>query len=218
MLASEFQYVVLDTPPGLSETTLSAIDQTTDLVLSPAWTCPAYGACGRRSTCLPSWTCSRIASDHPQLRRAARGLSLADVEATIGTTVDLLLPWSKATMISVNQGVPLLQSDVHDPMAKNCATSSTASPRVEPPDTGHRARPAGTAAYEDSARDADPAPAPAPPVSTMIPRLRPAPSPSGATSAAIDRSRRYPDTTPVQPSQPANLGAAADRVASAAMR
>jgi pilus assembly protein CpaE len=44
------------------------------------------------------------------------GLSIADVEATIGTAVDLALPRSKATPASVNQGVPLLQSGVRDPM------------------------------------------------------------------------------------------------------
>jgi pilus assembly protein CpaE len=46
------------------------------------------------------------------------GLSIADVEATIGTSVDVMLPRSKATPASVNQGVPLLQSGGRDPMTK----------------------------------------------------------------------------------------------------
>ncbi len=33
MLAAEFRYVVLDTAPGLSDTTLAALDETTDLVM-----------------------------------------------------------------------------------------------------------------------------------------------------------------------------------------
>jgi pilus assembly protein CpaE len=49
---------------------------------------------------------------------AAAGLSKADVEATIGTAVDVLLPRSKAALASVNLGVPLLQSGVRDPMTK----------------------------------------------------------------------------------------------------
>ena len=46
------------------------------------------------------------------------GLSIADAEATIGSPIDVSLPRSKATPRSVNQGVPLLQSGVRDPMTK----------------------------------------------------------------------------------------------------
>ncbi len=46
------------------------------------------------------------------------GLTKADAEATIGAGVDLVLPRSKAVPVSVNQGLPLLQSDTRDPMTK----------------------------------------------------------------------------------------------------
>ena len=55
------------------------------------------------------------------------GLTVADVEATLGTAVDLALPRSKAAPASVNQGVPLLQSGVRDPMTASCAASWRAS-------------------------------------------------------------------------------------------
>jgi pilus assembly protein CpaE len=49
---------------------------------------------------------------------AKAGLSVRDVETTIGSGVDVVLPRSKAVPASTNQGVPLLQSGKKDPMAK----------------------------------------------------------------------------------------------------
>ena len=47
------------------------------------------------------------------------GLSVRDVETTIGTGVDVVLPRSSAVPASTNQGVPLLQTGgKRDPMAK----------------------------------------------------------------------------------------------------
>jgi pilus assembly protein CpaE len=46
------------------------------------------------------------------------GLSVRDVETTIGTGVDVVLPRSKAAPSSTNAGVPLLQSGRRDPMTK----------------------------------------------------------------------------------------------------
>jgi pilus assembly protein CpaE len=46
------------------------------------------------------------------------GLSVRDVETTIGTGVDVVLPRSKAAPASTNAGVPLLQSGQRDPMTK----------------------------------------------------------------------------------------------------
>jgi pilus assembly protein CpaE len=60
-------------------------------------------------------------SRHVVLNFAAErgGLSVSDVEATIGAGVDLLLPRSKSALESVNQGIPLLQSKKRrDPMTR----------------------------------------------------------------------------------------------------
>jgi pilus assembly protein CpaE len=47
------------------------------------------------------------------------GLSVRDVETTIGTGVDVVLPRSKSVPPSTNQGVPLLQyGRRRDPMVK----------------------------------------------------------------------------------------------------
>jgi pilus assembly protein CpaE len=118
MLATEFRFVVVDTAAGLSEHVLAAMDVTNDLVLVTSMDVP--GARGLRKeldalTDLAMFTDAR----HVVLNYADRrgGLSREDVEATIGTGVDVALPWSKAALESVNQGVPLLQSDVRGPLA-----------------------------------------------------------------------------------------------------
>jgi pilus assembly protein CpaE len=119
MLASEFQYVVVDTAPGLSEHVLAAMDESSDLVLVTSMDVP--GVRGLRKE-LDALTELGMLSESRcivlNFTDGRAGLSVADVEATIGTTVDLMLPRSKATPASVNQGVPLLQSGGRDPMTK----------------------------------------------------------------------------------------------------
>ena len=46
------------------------------------------------------------------------GLTIKDVEAVIGTPVDVVLPRSKAVPLSTNRGVPLLQSGGRDAIVK----------------------------------------------------------------------------------------------------
>ncbi|TRW42720.1 AAA family ATPase [Georgenia yuyongxinii] len=117
VLASEFSYVVVDTAPGLSEHTLAAADQTTDPVLLTSMDVP--GVRGLRKE-LDTLTQLGMFLDarHVVLNftDARGGLSVGDIEATIGTGVDVRLPRSAAVQASVNEGVPLLQSGRRDPM------------------------------------------------------------------------------------------------------
>jgi pilus assembly protein CpaE len=119
MLASEFQYVVVDTAPGLSEHVLAAMDESSDLVLVTSMDVP--GVRGLRKE-LDALTELGMLLDSRYVvlnfADARAGLSIADAQATIGCPIDLTLPRSKATPRSVNQGVPLLQSGARDPMTK----------------------------------------------------------------------------------------------------
>ncbi len=87
MLASEFQYVVVDTAPGLSEHTLAAMDQTTDLVLVTSMDVPGVRGLRKEIDVLAELGLLRE-SRQVILNFAEQrgGLSLADVEATIGTS------------------------------------------------------------------------------------------------------------------------------------
>jgi pilus assembly protein CpaE len=111
--------VVVDTAPGLSEHTLAAMDETTDLVLLTSMDVP--GLRGLRKE-LDTLRQLDLLGKHCQVvvnfADPGAGLSVADVEATIGVAVDLMLPRSKAAPASVNLGVPLLQSGARDPLAR----------------------------------------------------------------------------------------------------
>ncbi len=118
-LQQEFQFVVVDTAPGLGEHVLATLELATDAV----WVCGMD---------IPSIrglrTGMKILSEldllperrHVVLNMADRrtGLSLQDVEATIGAPVDVVLPRSRTLPFSTNKGIPLLQDGSRDPATK----------------------------------------------------------------------------------------------------
>ena len=124
LLASEFRYVVVDTAPGLGDHALAALDAATDLVLLTSMDVP--GVRGLRKELDTLTDIGILGGGVPKAARHVvlnfvtprTGLSVADVQATIGTSIDVMLPRSKAVTQSVNEGIPLLQSGLRDPMAK----------------------------------------------------------------------------------------------------
>lgn len=117
MLAAEFSYVVVDTSSGLSEHVLAAMDQTSDLVLVTSLDVPGARGLRKELDALAELAMFPEAR-HLVLNFADRkgGLSVEDVEATLGARVDVALPGSSAVLESVNQGVPLLQGPGRDPL------------------------------------------------------------------------------------------------------
>ncbi|WP_422933887.1 AAA family ATPase [Sinomonas sp. P47F7] len=110
-LADQFDYVVVDTAPGLGECTLAALEECTDGVWVTGMDVP--GVRGLRSSLdvlgrlglLPE-------ARHLVLNMAdpKAGLSVRDVEATVGVPVDVSVPRSHTISYSTNRGVPVLQS------------------------------------------------------------------------------------------------------------
>lgn len=119
MLAAEFAFVVVDTAPGLSEHTLAALDRTTDPVLLTSLDVPGLRGLRKEVDAL------RELGMLPEARRLVvnfadprSGLRVSDVEATIGTKVDVALPRSRSVPTSVDVGVPLLQAGGSDKTTK----------------------------------------------------------------------------------------------------
>lgn len=118
-LAEQFQYVVVDTAPGLPEVGLAAMEQCTDVVWVSAMDVPSIRGLRsgleilRRLDLLPE-------TRHVVLNMAdsKSGLSVQDVEATIGAPVDVSIPRSKAVAYSTNRGIPVLQDGRKDPAVK----------------------------------------------------------------------------------------------------
>lgn len=118
-LADEFQYVLIDTAPGLGEHVLATLDVATDAVWICGMDVPSIR--GLR-TGFQILTELDLLPDnrHIVLNFADRksGLSVQDVEATIGRPVDIVLPRSRAVPFSTNKGVPLLQEGSRDAAAR----------------------------------------------------------------------------------------------------
>ncbi|MCO4236035.1 AAA family ATPase [Pseudarthrobacter raffinosi] len=118
-LANEFQYVVVDSAPGLGEHVLATLDQATDAV----WVCgmdiPSIRGLRTGFSILTELDLVPP-NRHVVLNFADRrsGLTLQDVEATIGCPVDVVLQRSRAVPFSTNKGVPLLQEGTRDPVTK----------------------------------------------------------------------------------------------------
>lgn len=118
-LAGEFPYVILDTPAGLDEVTLTAMEYSTDLVL----------VCGTDVASTRSMRKEIEAFDqiglttqrrHFVLNRAdARvGLEVRDIEGTVGMEVNVAIPSSRNVPLSMNQGSPILESQPRSPVAR----------------------------------------------------------------------------------------------------
>jgi pilus assembly protein CpaE len=118
-LASQFQFVVIDTSPGLGEHVLAVLDQATDGV----WVCgmdiPSVRGLKTGFSVLDDLHLLPEAR-HVVLNMADRkaGISVKDVEATLGVPVDVVLPRSRALPLTTNRGIPALQDGLRDPAVK----------------------------------------------------------------------------------------------------
>ncbi|WP_353083254.1 AAA family ATPase, partial [Tessaracoccus lapidicaptus] len=122
-LSQAFDYVVVDTSPGLSEHTLAALDLTGELVLVTGLDVPGVRGLRKEIETL-SQLALLLESRHVVLNfaDASRGLTVADVEATINAKVDVTLPTAKVVPISVNQGIPLLQTRGKDALTRELSS------------------------------------------------------------------------------------------------
>ncbi|MHA7141369.1 AAA family ATPase [Arthrobacter sp. Sr33] len=118
-LASQYRYVIVDTSPGLSDHTLATLDKATDYVFVSGMDVPSVRGLRKELDVLKELGLTPI-HRHIVLNSADQrdGLTLADVEATLGTKVDIVIPSSRPVRISTNQGLPLLQGKKRDPASK----------------------------------------------------------------------------------------------------
>jgi Flp pilus assembly CpaE family ATPase len=118
-LREEFNYIVVDTAPGLGEHVLATLEQATDAVWICGMDVPSIRGLRTGFQILNELNLMPE-QRHVVLNMADRrgGLTLHDVEATISAPVDVVLPRSKSLPFSTNKGVPVLQDSSRDPAAK----------------------------------------------------------------------------------------------------
>lgn len=119
LLAASFEHVVVDTAPGLGEHALAALERATDIVQVCRLDVPSVRALRKELDVLAQLDIAPLTQTIVlNFADQAGGLSVKDVEATIGAPVDVVLPPSRTVLVSTNHGVPLLQSDGRNPVSK----------------------------------------------------------------------------------------------------
>lgn len=118
-LAAEFRFVIVDTAPGLLEHTLAALDLATDIVLVSGMDVPGVRGMHKELQLLAELNLMHP-TRHVVLNGADRreGLTVQDIQNTLGTSVDVVVRRSKAVALSTNRGVPILQNPGRDRVAK----------------------------------------------------------------------------------------------------
>lgn len=114
-LAAQFDYVVVDTAPGLGECTLAALEHCTDGVWVTGMDVP--GVRGLRSSLDVLGQLGLLPETRHLVLNMAdtkSGLSVRDVEATVGVPVDVSVPRSRLVAYSTNRGIPVLQATRKD--------------------------------------------------------------------------------------------------------
>jgi pilus assembly protein CpaE len=112
VLANDLPYVIVDTAAGIDESSLTAIEMSTDIVLLASLDVPSI-----RNLRKLLFALDRLGITEPTrhlvLNRANSkvGIDLADVEATLGIPVAVAIPSSRSITVSVNQGQPLVIGD-----------------------------------------------------------------------------------------------------------
>jgi Flp pilus assembly CpaE family ATPase len=138
MLSREFRYVVVDTAPGLTDHTLTALERATDLVMRGSMGVP--GVRGLRKELDVLGELGLVpARRHLVLNNSdggSSGLDLADVEQTVGAPLELVLPRHSTVPLSTNTGAPLLQKGGKDPVTRGLQTLVGRIPPVAAPVRG----------------------------------------------------------------------------------
>jgi pilus assembly protein CpaE len=119
VLASEFAYVVVDTDPGLSESALTALERSTDIIVLVDLDVPSVRGTRKLIDALDriGMTTQRR---HVVLNRANShvGLDRTEVVAAIGVPIDVTLPSTRHVPLSLNEGRPLSLSNPRSAFGK----------------------------------------------------------------------------------------------------
>jgi pilus assembly protein CpaE len=134
-LTEEFRYVVVDSAPGLGEHALAALEKATDVLLVCTMDVPSVRGLRKEMDVLDSLRMEpgnrRIVVN---LAERSAGLSIRDIEATIGTKVDAVIPRARQLAQSTDAGEPLLQTTQRGRPAKALlAVARFYDPSAPPP-------------------------------------------------------------------------------------
>jgi pilus assembly protein CpaE len=110
LLAQEFAYVVVDTPAGLDERTLSALECATDLLVVSSLDVNSIRSLRKAIDALDRIGITAARTFVLNRADAKVGLDVADAEEAVGMKADVQVPSSREIPMAMNIGTPVVKS------------------------------------------------------------------------------------------------------------
>ncbi len=118
-LVADFDYIVVDTSPGLDEATLAAIEQASALVAIAGLDVPSTRGLRTSLEMLRELHLEPPARQIVINQIAPRaGMTIADAEHVLAAPVDVVIPSRRAVALGLNRGMPVLEAAPRDPASK----------------------------------------------------------------------------------------------------
>ncbi len=119
LLATDFKFVVIDTPAGLEEPTVAAVERATDLLFVCTTDVASVRSLRKEVDLLDQLGFANQRRHFVLNRSDARvGLDTSDIEAVIGARFHAQIPSAKNVPQSMNEGVPVIESDPKSPVGR----------------------------------------------------------------------------------------------------
>lgn len=120
LLRSEFSFVVVDTPAGLDDYTLCAIERSTDLLFVGSMDVASLRSLRKEIDVLDRLGMNS-ARRHFALNHADAkvGMKPRGIEEFLGMTIDVSIPSSRLIPLSTNEGVPVVSRDAKAPVSRS---------------------------------------------------------------------------------------------------
>jgi pilus assembly protein CpaE len=125
LLADDFEFVVIDTSAGLNESTLTAIELSTDLVFMCDLSAAAVRAMRKVIEALDQLGMDQQRR-HFVLNRADSkvGIDVEEAVSVVGMPVAATIPSARAVPLSMNTGIPLVESSPRSAAGKSFLAAS----------------------------------------------------------------------------------------------
>ena len=119
LLATEFDTVIVDTPSGLTEQTLTAIEISTDLMLLCDLSVSSVRGLSKLVRALDALEITKPKRHFVLNRADARvGVTSEEAAAVVGLPISIAIPSARAVPLSMNQGRPVIEAAPRSPAAR----------------------------------------------------------------------------------------------------
>jgi pilus assembly protein CpaE len=118
LLAQDFEYVVVDTPAGLDDRTLAAIESATELLMVSSLDVSSIRSLRKAVEAMDAIGVTH--NRHFVLNRADAkvGINPADAAEAVGWPIECLIPSAREIPLSMNLGTPVVKLEPHSAVAK----------------------------------------------------------------------------------------------------